>query len=789
MKESYIDTGRDTAQISRKNNDFIMHFLSPKRSWIKLIVLVNLIILMISIVLYVQQVNHLISYHFDSEQIKTFIEERYDTAIVGSIDESCGLGWYDVTSDMILRKGYYQYSVSYENTSSKSYVWIDVPTNAYHVMEAAGIDFEEGIHEDKKEFWVYWDVNATLRLNYNGTGSVTITDFVIQETPYGARLRLFYTLLALSAVDLLIAIYFYLKKHAITKQEKYIFAGLLTITLFSSYPLFVDYVIKGHDLFFHLTRLEGIKDGILSGQFPVRINPDFYNGYGYANPIFYGEIFLYIPALLRLIGFPLTKCYNIYVLLVNIFTCFGGYYCFKRIFRSPVVGLTVTLLYTLAPYRLMDVYMRAAVGEYTAMAFLPFVVYGLYRIYTEDVREKRYRWCFLPLIMGLAGILQTHVLTGEMVGGIILLVCVLLLPLTLQKQRLWALVKAVAVTVGINLWFIVPFLDYTLTQSVNVLEFTELSPIQNSGIFFTQLLSLFQNYTDVGNLPAGHGIFNEMPLTLGMPLVLGMVLCMVMIWGDGGEKHRKAQAAFLLVINVLIICMSTVYFPWDKITLKIPALGGMITSLQYLWRFLAPATVLAAIITGWGLLLLCEKEGTRVCVTAGLLLCVLTTVSGMHFMQGMIEANEAIRLNSTEGYGTVAAGGGSEYLLSAADGYMMTDVVEPRIYNGIMTDYHKQGTTVTFYVQNTEENCYVLLPLLNYKGYRINSENNLVTNGNMTSGEYDEIRIDLPVAFSGEVTLYYEGFWYWRLAELASAVCIILLIILVCRDKRISRNN
>lgn len=49
----------------------------------------------------------------------------------------------------------------------------------------------------------------------------------------------------------------------------------------------------GGDLFYHLMRVEGIRDAFLTGQFLVRISPEWQQGYGYASPIFYGETVLY----------------------------------------------------------------------------------------------------------------------------------------------------------------------------------------------------------------------------------------------------------------------------------------------------------------------------------------------------------------------------------------------------------------------------------------------------------------------------------------------------------------
>ena len=73
---------------------------------------------------------------------------------------------------------------------------------------------------------------------------------------------------------------------------------LIALGLFSSYPLYTFYLQYGHDLLFHLFRIDGIADGLQSGQFPVRLYGNDLNGYGYGVSMFYPELFLYVPALL-----------------------------------------------------------------------------------------------------------------------------------------------------------------------------------------------------------------------------------------------------------------------------------------------------------------------------------------------------------------------------------------------------------------------------------------------------------------------------------------------------------
>ena len=108
-------------------------------------------------------------------------------------------------------------------------------------------------------------------------------------------------------------------------------------------------------------------------------------------------------------------------------TVYITYYSLKGIVGDKALAMAGAVMYVTAPYRLMDVYMRSAVGEYTAMTFLPLVIYGLYRIYTEDIKEKSYKTAFMPLFLGMSGIVNCHVLTVEMTAIGVLIVCLILI--------------------------------------------------------------------------------------------------------------------------------------------------------------------------------------------------------------------------------------------------------------------------------------------------------------------------------------------------------------------------
>ena len=155
----------------------------------------------------------------------------------------------------------------------------------------------------------------------------------------------------------------YDREYSLSVSQKGIHFGLALLLLFSSLPLLQDTMLSSGDLGYHMLRMMGIKDGILAGQFPVRIAPKWQQGYGYASSIFYGETLLYVGALFRLIGFSFITSYRLFLLFINALTILVAYYSFRKIFEDRNIGLLCTVLYTLSVYRLSKTYICGSLGE------------------------------------------------------------------------------------------------------------------------------------------------------------------------------------------------------------------------------------------------------------------------------------------------------------------------------------------------------------------------------------------------------------------------------------------
>ena len=74
---------------------------------------------------------------------------------------------------------------------------------------------------------------------------------------------------------------------------------LIISAIVISLPLLYPGIVQGHDLRFHLSRIMGLSENILNGDFLAYVHGNYLNNYGYANGLFYCNLFLYFPALLK----------------------------------------------------------------------------------------------------------------------------------------------------------------------------------------------------------------------------------------------------------------------------------------------------------------------------------------------------------------------------------------------------------------------------------------------------------------------------------------------------------
>ncbi len=695
------------------------------------------------------------------------------------IDETADLSeskFFCGYNDIALHKGSYRVTIRYMADAEGNTCYFESPDSDFNSVRNSSFNLRSDVTSISDIIWVNDNSgNYKFGVTYCGTGTLVIQNILVEQTnDYLSSICTFLVLWGLIAVAFCVL---YKNAKAKGQKQKNVLFGLLLLCLGSSIPLYVNYLFLSHDLIFHLTRIEGIKDGLLAGMFPVKIYPNVLQERGYAAPVMYGDIFLYIPALLRILGYTITDAYRTYVFLVNVATCLVSYWCVKRIFRDEYIGLLGSGLYTLSAYRFTNVYIRVAVGEYTAMTFLPLIFCGLYLIF-EDKEDNARKEGVLLSIIGFTGIIQTHVLTCEMVGIFTIAACGILWKRTFRKKTFLALTKVVLLVFLINLWWLVPFFDY-LGEELNI-NCIDSPYIQTNGCFLAQLLMPFTDAAGV-SLTADAGIATEMPLNLGLSLVCGIIFFFYLFFFGKkfSDKKYTCLAVFSMLMGIWALFMSTIYFPYDKLS-DFSSLVHKLLAMQFPWRFLVIATLFITISTCTVIVLFTKFYKPEVVKGLVFVIGISILIPYFYSVYSFLSKTVAYRAYDSLNKTTVMNG---EYLPVGVD---VNNLPPLDCFPGdgvILNDYTRKYVKINLDVENTNQTeSYIDIPLLYYKGYTAAGEY-----GHeylpVCRGESALVRVALPAGYRGQVKVSFEEPWYWRAAEACSLLILIFLLLRKLKKK------
>lgn len=685
-----------------------------------------------------------------------------------------------------LPKGVYRVSLHYStDADSRNMCTVTDDTVGYGALRTNGQLLYAAHSRTDFRMWLLEDTSQMIvHAVYEGEGSLTVTGLTIYETNEWNRMALFILVIIMLLVNGGYLYAQYDRRYRISKQDKNVAFGLGVILLFSSLPLCVDYLIGSGDLIYHLMRVEGIRDSLMYGQFPNRIAPEWQQGYGYASPVFYGETVLYLAGLLRAVGFTVLTSYQFFILIVNAATVLVSYYCFQKVFGEKYIGLLCSMLYTMSVYRIYKTYKSGSLGETLGMLFLPFLIYGFYRIFTQDIKSREYRTSWLPLTIGFTGLLQSHLLSGELAGAFTILLCIGAWKKVFRRETFLNLAKTVIYSCLLSAWFLVPFLDYMLTGDF-VIHNVSARRIQERGLYPAHLL--YANPVQGGTVFfRENGMYRSDPMGIGIALLAVLVtgLCLLYFrrWKDW--KHPlKALGAVSCGFAVLACVLSLSAFPWDKIQFLNGLTQTLVSSLQFPNRFLTIATVLltgvAGVIAKW----LLDSGRRRELAAFGAGMTVLVVISSVYLLNDIMYTVNPTRIYNSQGMGTGYIAG-AEYLPYGTDASVFT-YREPVAEENILVEgYEKKGFTVDVSCSNNSgREGFLELPLLFYKGY---TAFDMDTGEKLPvyAGNHSAVSVAVPAGYQGSIRTTFQSPWYWRAGEAVSVATFVVLAVLTWRKRK-----
>ncbi len=575
---------------------------------------------------------------------------------------------------------------------------------------------------------------------------------------------------------------------------------LVALSIFASIPVLAPLGEGvGHDLVFHLLRIEGIAQGLHDGAFPVRMQYSQMQGMGYPASIMYPDALLYFPALLRFAGLSTTVSYRIFVMALNFVTLASAYVFAKRFAESRAIGFAAAIVWVFGTYRLVDVYLRAAVGEYCALSALPFIAYGLWCAFTRRGRASTRVAPSLWIAFGMAGVVCSHVISVVLSVFALAGLLVALAICGDRKLRGWlSLLGGAGMALLLLLWMIVPLFSWYAGQDMWVTDPSRETPMgvvaRRAGTL-GQLLGVFPTIAGLSS-ETTDGVYHEMPLSVGIGAMCLCLCALVSVLiegkpsrgrGDGGvaaprrapafEKDFRVGTICLLVSLAACVVLCCCSFLWTE---RLPFMK-LLENIQYPWRFLGPILFICAVVGA--LVLRCFSRSRNLAPLAKaacVCVCVLTLVEGGHSLTSVMYEetklpNMAALETSQQAITTVMNG---EYLPAAVS----IEDIDAKLQHmdeekgGYTLSHHADGGRVFDVVfDGTLDGGSVELPLVYYEGYQIvGSDSDKVA---LRASDAGFVELDVGEHFAGSVQVKWVEPLVWRIATVISAIFLAVVVV------------
>ena len=690
-----------------------------------------------------------------------------------TIDACSGYtGIFTQVDNLALKKGVYKISIDFFSEGSNLFEAKD-ENLFYGSFLANPVTLYPGDTNAEFTLWLLEDTNTmSLTTTYSGTGSFSTGLIQIKEDNLYKTGRFLFCLIFFSFADLLI----FSKKitgHFLQKKEqKVAFFALGGIILTASLPLMLDNVYNSGYILQQLLRTDGIKDALLSGQFPVRVYPNILNEYGYAGAITGSDLFLYFPALLHLLGLPLQTAWKFFMFLLNVATAVIAYISFGKIARRRYVGILGSMLYTLSAYRLDSVYFKVDVQESLWIMFLPFLAYCLYRLFTEDHTTKKYERIWIPFTLAVSGILLSSFSACIMTGVFVLLLFIFRLSKIFRKTTFFVLTKTGVATLLLNLWFLVPAADYALFTNAAFMKRADVR-IQSAGIEISRIFGLLFQGEDTVNFST-----NTMNILeyLGWGMMIGVLVFLgLAISKKTPNRSKKLPTGIAaLLMSALALFMSTTIFPWDKISNTKDVFAILISLITSPYSFLCVVILgfTLAVCVGAEWILQKNKEIMNWVFFSSIAVITLLTTNYLlneaMLNRGFFRIYDGNTLISTLLLHDDSLPGGTDL-----NGLFYQELTVPE--GLLITDYKKDELSVRFFCENISNDSISLeVPLLYFKGYHA-VDLEMKDTLQLIAGTNNVLQIQIPYGYIGTLEVSFEDLWYWKVANFISLLTMVVL--------------
>jgi len=357
---------------------------------------------------------------------------------------------------------------------------------------------------------------------------------------------------------------------------------LLSITLFipllalmhPGFPITHD----GQD---HIVRIANFYMNLESGIVIPRWAPNLNWGYGHPVIEFLYPLPSYTASFFHFLGFSFLNSTKI-VLGSGMFFSGITMFLWLKSFWSEKASFLGAVLYVIAPYRFIDVYVRGDIGENLAFIFIPLVLFFIQRL-GKKVST-------FPTVLGgiaLCLLILSHNAVSLMMFPIIVLYMVFQYAYFVNKKekKKFILFSFLFLLFGFGLaaFFWIPGLlegKFTLRNIVTAGSY------KDRFVSFAQLVYGPWSYGGTGMFTLQLGVVNWIAFFVSLA-------SLPFLWKSRKKEKRVVFGSFLIIMTLLAVffMLPQSFFIWNKILL--------LQNFQFPWRFLAVTVFTTAVLGGF----------------------------------------------------------------------------------------------------------------------------------------------------------------------------------------------
>lgn len=327
-------------------------------------------------------------------------------------------------------------------------------------------------------------------------------------------------------------------------------------------------------------------------QIPCRWIPDGGYQYGYPQFEYYGPSVYYLGEVIHLLGFQFIDSIKILFALGYLVGALGMYLLLKE-YLGKYPAFVGALIYTYAPYKADEVYVRGDMNEFWALALLPFIFWAILKL----VKNKSWRYTAVTALF-IGALLMTHNLMSLIFLPIAGIWGVSLIGIKKDWRIFPKLILGFLLGVGVAAFFTLP----VLTEQ----RYAHLETLLGGYFGFEQHFVsvkelLLSNFWGYGSSVLGP--YDDLSLSTGLIQWVGALVALVFA-GINFKKFKDLSPVLFLLAAIEVVVLFMMHPRSIVIWNKLPFLAF----LQFPWRFLSDSVFLLSLISAAGVFIIQKRE-------------------------------------------------------------------------------------------------------------------------------------------------------------------------------------